>query len=69
MTIGMEPNLIYNTVLQYWMMLTDFRLIYSDKDVKEFYKSLKELARERSELLQLIQNREKGYKKLEMELG
>lgn len=46
-----------------------FRLFCSDKDAKEFYKSLKELARERNELLQLIQNREKEYKKLEVQLG
>ncbi|XP_039755327.1 coiled-coil domain-containing protein 93 [Pararge aegeria] len=38
---------------------------YSDKNVKEVYKSLKELARERNELLKLIEHRENEHKKLE----
>ncbi|XP_050351457.1 coiled-coil domain-containing protein 93 [Nymphalis io] len=38
---------------------------YSEKAVKEFYKSLKDLAKERNELIQLIQHREKEHKKLE----
>ncbi|KAI8426311.1 hypothetical protein MSG28_005184 [Choristoneura fumiferana] len=41
----------------------------SDKNVKKFYKTLKELARERNELLQIIQHREKEYKKLQEELS
>ncbi|KAG6442211.1 hypothetical protein O3G_MSEX002226 [Manduca sexta] len=41
---------------------------YSEKDVKQFYKSLKELARERNELMQIIEHREKENKKLEEEL-
>lgn len=41
----------------------------SDKDVKQFYKSLKELARERNELLQIIQHRNKEHGKLEEELS
>ncbi|XP_059053892.1 coiled-coil domain-containing protein 93 isoform X2 [Achroia grisella] len=40
----------------------------SDKNVKKFYKSLKELAQERNELLQIIQHREKERKRLEEEL-
>ncbi|XP_063828103.1 coiled-coil domain-containing protein 93 [Ostrinia nubilalis] len=40
----------------------------SDKNVKEFYKSLKELAHERIELLQIIQHREKEHKRLQEEL-
>ncbi|KAG7296188.1 hypothetical protein JYU34_021289 [Plutella xylostella] len=40
----------------------------SDKDVKEFYKTLKELARERNEMLQLIKHRENEHKKLENDL-
>ncbi|CAH2244494.1 jg17968 [Pararge aegeria aegeria] len=38
---------------------------YSDKNVKEVYKSLKELVRERNELLKLIEHRENEHKKLE----
>ncbi|CAB3259752.1 unnamed protein product [Arctia plantaginis] len=41
---------------------------YSDKDVKQFYKSLKELARERNELLQIIQHRGNEHAKLENDL-
>ncbi|KAJ2944287.1 hypothetical protein O0L34_g18273 [Tuta absoluta] len=41
----------------------------SDKNVKEFYRSLKDLARERNELLQIIQHREKEHNKLEEELS
>ncbi|CAH0398688.1 unnamed protein product [Chilo suppressalis] len=41
---------------------------HSDKNVKEFYKSLKELARERYELLQVIQHREKEHIRLEEEV-
>ncbi|XP_072947799.1 coiled-coil domain-containing protein 93 [Epargyreus clarus] len=41
---------------------------YSDKNVKDFYKSLKELARERNELLKIIQHREMEHKKLMEEL-
>lgn len=40
----------------------------SDKNIKDFYNSLKELAMERNELLQVIQHREKEHKKLEEEL-
>ncbi|KAM3966186.1 coiled-coil domain-containing protein 93 [Aphomia sociella] len=40
----------------------------SDKNVKKFYKSLKELAQERNELLQIIQQRDRERKKLEEEL-
>ncbi|KPJ14293.1 Coiled-coil domain-containing protein 93 [Papilio machaon] len=42
---------------------------YSDKNVKEFYASLKDLARERNELLKIIQHRDMQYKKLEEELS
>ncbi|CAH0761106.1 unnamed protein product [Diatraea saccharalis] len=42
---------------------------HSEKNVKEFYKSLKELARERHELIQILQHREKEHKKLEEELS
>ncbi|XP_023940319.1 coiled-coil domain-containing protein 93 [Bicyclus anynana] len=38
---------------------------YSDKNVKDIYKSLKELAREKNELLKLIEQREMEHKKLE----
>ncbi|CAH2091264.1 unnamed protein product [Euphydryas editha] len=38
---------------------------YSDKNLKDFYKSLKDLAKERNELTTLIQYREKEHKKLE----
>ncbi|XP_045766626.1 coiled-coil domain-containing protein 93 [Maniola jurtina] len=38
---------------------------YSDKNVKDIYKSLKELAKERNELLKLIEHREKEHRKLE----
>ncbi|XP_063623310.1 coiled-coil domain-containing protein 93 [Cydia splendana] len=41
----------------------------SDKNVKKFYKTLKELARDRNELLQIIQHREKENKKLQEELS
>ncbi|KAF9811347.1 hypothetical protein SFRURICE_002716 [Spodoptera frugiperda] len=41
---------------------------FSDKDVKHFYKSLKELARERNELLQVIQHRNKEHSKLQDKL-
>ncbi|XP_063892977.1 coiled-coil domain-containing protein 93-like [Helicoverpa armigera] len=41
---------------------------FSDKDVKQFYKSLKELARERNELLQIIEHRNKEHTKLEDKL-
>lgn len=41
---------------------------YSDKNVKYFYKTLKELARERKELMQIIEHRENENKKLEEEL-
>ncbi|XP_075978632.1 coiled-coil domain-containing protein 93 [Anticarsia gemmatalis] len=41
---------------------------HSDKDVKQFYKSLKELARERNELLQIIQRRDNEHGHLEEEL-
>jgi hypothetical protein len=41
---------------------------FSEKNVKDFYKSLKEIARERNELLQLIKHKEKANKKLEEEL-
>lgn len=43
-------------------------LCFSDKDVKQFYKSLKELARERNELLQIIQRRDKEHAQLQHEL-
>lgn len=56
------------SVLNYVSRFNAISLHCSDKNVKEFYKSLKELARERSELLQLIQHREKEHKKLEEEL-
>ncbi|CAK1586276.1 unnamed protein product [Parnassius mnemosyne] len=41
---------------------------YSDKNVKDFYASLKDLARERNELLKIIEHREMEHKKLEEEL-
>ncbi|PZC84282.1 hypothetical protein B5X24_HaOG205477 [Helicoverpa armigera] len=41
---------------------------FSEKDVKQFYKSLKELARERNELLQIIEHRNKEHTKLEDKL-
>ncbi|XP_045495775.1 coiled-coil domain-containing protein 93 [Colias croceus] len=41
---------------------------YSDKKVKEYYKSLKDLARERNELLKVIHQRELEHKKLNEEL-
>ncbi|CAK1556176.1 unnamed protein product [Leptosia nina] len=41
---------------------------FSDKKVKEFYKSLKELAKERNDLLKIIQHRETEHKKLQEEL-
>ncbi|XP_032520545.2 coiled-coil domain-containing protein 93 [Danaus plexippus] len=37
---------------------------YSDKNLKDFYKSLKELAKERSELLKIIEHREKENNRL-----
>ncbi|XP_053606602.1 coiled-coil domain-containing protein 93 [Plodia interpunctella] len=40
----------------------------SELDVKKFYKSLKDLAQERNELLHIIQHREKENKRLEEEL-
>lgn len=41
---------------------------YSDKDVKEFYKSLKDLGKEQNELVKVVQHRDRVYKKLEEEL-
>ncbi|KAJ0178371.1 hypothetical protein K1T71_006194 [Dendrolimus kikuchii] len=41
---------------------------YSDRNVKHFYKSLKELARERNELMQITEHRKKENRKLEEEL-
>ncbi|XP_013140125.1 PREDICTED: coiled-coil domain-containing protein 93 isoform X1 [Papilio polytes] len=41
---------------------------YSDKNVKEFYGSLKDLAKERNELLKIIQHRDMQHKQLEEEL-
>ncbi|CAG5025480.1 unnamed protein product [Parnassius apollo] len=41
---------------------------YSDKNVKDFYASLKDLARERNELLKIIEHREMEHKKLEEDL-
>ncbi|XP_038206369.1 coiled-coil domain-containing protein 93 [Zerene cesonia] len=41
---------------------------YSDKKVKEYYRSLKDLARERNELLKVIHQRELEHKKLNEEL-
>lgn len=40
----------------------------SDKNIKEFYKSLKELAQEKNELLYIIQHKEKERQRLEAEL-
>lgn len=54
----------------FWKYKRDVKVLncFSDKDVKQFYKSLKELARERNELLQIIQHREKEHSKLEEKL-
>lgn len=48
--------------------IVKFVFCCSDKDVKQFYKSLKDLARERNELMHIIQHREKEHAKLENEL-
>ncbi|CAH2039724.1 unnamed protein product, partial [Iphiclides podalirius] len=41
---------------------------FGDKNAKDFFSSLKELAKERNELLKIIQHREMEHKKLEEEL-
>ncbi|GBP19895.1 Coiled-coil domain-containing protein 93 [Eumeta japonica] len=41
---------------------------YSDKEIKEFYKSLKELIKEKKELTQIVDHKEKQYEKLKEEL-
>lgn len=42
--------------------------IFSEKNVKDFFSSLKELAKERNDLLKIIQHRNIEHKKLEEEL-
>ena len=40
-------------------------LFYSDKNVKDFYKSLKELAKERNEVMKVIEHHGKEHNMLE----
>ncbi|XP_022129119.2 coiled-coil domain-containing protein 93 isoform X2 [Pieris rapae] len=61
----------YTTVLNKLQRITR-KLIktddFTDKKAKEFYKSLKEIARERNELLKVIHHREQEHKSLQEEL-
>ncbi|XP_047504341.1 coiled-coil domain-containing protein 93 isoform X1 [Pieris napi] len=62
----------YSTVLNKLQRITR-KLIktddFADKKAKEFYKSLKELARERNDLMKVIHHREQEHKKLQEELS
>lgn len=56
-----------NNTLIMFIKVTSYVIQYifcSERNVKEFFKTLKELSKERNELIKVIQAREKEYKKL-----